>query len=305
MNNFKLVTLSNGVLVPPLGYGSGIVLRYKYNSYNLKTIVKYWVINSIKDKKQYKIDKVLPNIIDKAIELNCTLFDTSRAYAGSEWVFGKTLKKYNRNQYFICTKLCNSDQSKGDVRAALQESLRQLNVEYVDLYLMHWPQTGTWLNCWKQMENLYKEGLCKAIGVCNCNIHHLEELAKTAEIMPMINQFECHPLFTQNELRQYCKEHHIQVMAYTPTARMDERLRNTILTDLSKKYNKDLAQIIIRWHIQIGNIPVINTSSKEHLRENINVFDFRLTEDEIEAINRININSRLRYDSDNCDFSKL
>ncbi|NFG42680.1 aldo/keto reductase [Clostridium botulinum] len=305
MKDFKQIKLSNDVVLPSLGYGSAIVLRYMYNNCSFKTSAKYWIRNIIKDRRQFKKDKSLPKIIEKAMELNCTLFDTSRAYAGSEYVLGKILKKYNRDKYFICTKLCNSDQKEGNVRAALEKSLRQLNLEYVDLYLIHWPQTGTWLKCWKQMEEIYKEGLCKAIGVCNCNIHHLEELKQVAEIMPMVNQFECHPLFTQYELRQYCKENYIQVMAYTPTARMDERLRNTVLMDLSRKYKKSLAQIVIRWHIQNGNIPIVNTSNQEHLRENIDVFNFRLTQEEMNLIDGININSRLRYDPDNCDFSKL
>lgn len=184
-------------------------------------------------------------------------------------------------------------------------SLKNLDTDYVDLYLMHWPVEGKYIKSWKIMERLYEKGLAKAIGVCNCNIHHLEELRKQAKIMPMVNQFECHPLFTQNELREYCKENNIQVMAYTPTARMDERLFKTVLSKIAKKYSKTVAQIIIKWHIQIGNIPIVNTSNLEHLRQNYNVFDFELTQQEVYEITKININSRLRYDPDNCDFRQL
>ncbi len=121
----------------------------------------------------------------------------------------------------------------------------------------------------------------------------------------MVNQFECHPLFTQNELRDYCKENGIQVMAYTPTGRMDERLSKTVIPKLAEKYGKSMAQIIIRWHIQLGNIPIVNTTSKKHFDENYDVFDFQLLPEEVEAITAANINSRLRYDPDNCDFRQL
>ena len=178
-------------------------------------------------------------------------------------------------------------------------------MDYIDLYLMHWPVEGHYIKSWKIMEQLYREGKCKAIGVCNFNIHHLEELRKNAEIIPMVNQVECHPLFTQNELRKYCKEHGIQIMAYTSTARMDERLRKTCLVPIAKKYNKTLAQIILRWHQQIGNIPIVNSTKKYHMKQNIDINGFTLNQEEIDLILDININSRLRFDPDNCDFSQL
>ena len=178
-------------------------------------------------------------------------------------------------------------------------------MEYVDLYLMHWPVTGKFIDSWKEMEKLYKEGKCKAIGVCNFNIHHFEELKKHAEIMPMVNEIECHPLFTQNEIREYCKENDIQVMAYTSTARMDRRFSNTCLKDIANKYMKNEAQVILKWHQQIGNIPIVNSSNKDHMLANIQINDFILSDEDIIKINNMNINSRLRYDPDNCDFTKL
>lgn len=185
------------------------------------------------------------------------------------------------------------------------EVLEELKTDYLDVYLLHWPVKDIWLNSWKQMEKLYNQGICKTIGVCNCNIHHLEELKKVATIMPMINQFECHPLFTQNALREYCNLNNIQIMAYTSTARMDERLRKTVLTPISKKYNKSIAQVILRWHQQLGNIPIFSSTSISHTISNLRIQDFSLTDSEIDSITRININSRLRYDPDNCDFSQL
>ena len=155
------------------------------------------------------------------------------------------------------------------------------------------------------MEFLKKQGLCKSIGVCNCNIHHLEEIRKLGTIMPSVNEIECHPLFTQEKLRKYCKDNDIQVLAYTSTARFDDRLQNTCLKSIAKKYNKDIVQIILKWHIQIGNIPIFNTTNRKRYVSNMDIFDFKLTNDEIKNINAININSRLRYDPDNCDFTKL
>lgn len=233
------------------------------------------------------------------------MFDTSRAYAGSECMLGKSLKKYDRDKYYIVTKLCNGDQYKGNVRVALEKSMTELGVDYVDLYLMHWPVEEHYIDSWRQMEELYKEGMCKAIGVCNFNIHHLQELEKSAEIMPMVNQFECHPLLTQENLRKYCNDRHIQIMAYTSTARMDERLKKTCLVSIAKKYNKSIAQIILRWHQQIGNIPIVNTFNKVHLLNNLDIENFSLTEEEINKISGINIGCRLRYDPDNCDFKQL
>lgn len=299
------IKLLNNSSIPDFCYGSAIVKTYRYGKFSSKAAVKYWIKNALTDRKQFHTDRSLPKAVRCAMDHGCHMFDTSSAYGGSEYSIGKTLKAYSRKSYYLVTKLCNSDQYQHNVRAALMKSLKELGTDYVDVYLMHWPVTGEYTKSWAEMESLYKEGLCKAIGVCNCNIHHLEEIERTGSILPMINQFECHPLLTQQKLRDYCQSRNIQVMAYTPTARMDERLKKTVLVKLSQKYSRSIAQIILRWHKQIGNIPVVNTSNLDHLIENISVDDFVLTDKEIEEIERININSRLRYDPDNCDFRLL
>ena len=155
------------------------------------------------------------------------------------------------------------------------------------------------------MEDLYEQGKCLAIGVCNFNIHHLQTLFEHCKYKPMINECECHPLFTQNKLREFCIENNIQFLAYTSTARHDERLNNTCIVDIAKKYNKTLSQIILKWHQSIGNIPIVNTFNNKHLKEDLSLDGFNLTEEEITRISSCNINSRLRYDPDNCNFSKL
>lgn len=300
------VVLSNGVKLSDLCFGTGITELFRYgDDTSKKRELRYYARNYLKDKKQFHADRSLPKMINLAMNNGINMFDCSRAYGGSEYVLGRELKRYNRNSYIIVTKLSNTDQLQGTVREGFEKSLSELKLEYIDLYLMHWPVTGKYIDSWKILEDLYKEGQCKAIGVCNCNIHHLQEIQERCEITPMVNEFECHPLFTQNRLRRYCSDNGIQVMAYTSTARNDERFWKTSLVPIAKKYNKSITQIILKWHQQIGNIPIVNTYNESHLMEISNINDFTLSDDEIESITGININSRLRYDPDNCDFTQL
>ena len=181
-----------------------------------------------------------------------------------------------------------------------------MKLEYVDLLQFHWPVTGLYLDTWREMETLYEEGYVKHLGVANCHQHHLEELFKVCQYRPEIGQFEIHPLFSQKPLIQYYKDNGIIVEAYTPIARYDDRLvRLPLMKRLEKKYKKSFVQIILRWHIQNGVIPLIRSMNVEHIRSNFNIFDFELDAEDMAAIDRININSRLRYDPDNCDFSIL
>ena len=186
------------------------------------------------------------------------------------------------------------------------QSMNELGVSYVDVYLLHWPVEGRYLDYWKQLEELYKEGLVKAIGVSNCKIHHLEEIKKIAEIMPMINEVELHPLLSEEELRNYCKKNSIQLMAYSSTARLDFRLKSSRrMNEIVKESGKDLSQVILRWHIQNGIIPIFNTSSVKHLKTNMDIFDFVLNQEQMQLIDSMNINARTRYDSDNCEWDML
>lgn len=298
--------LNNGVEIPSLCFGTDITyihsmgMKRKYQE--AKCLMKIGLNRDVCNaKKNYS----LPRMIRLSMDHGCTLFDTSRAYGASEFTLGQVLCDYPRDRYFVTTKLCNADQFERNVNGGLEKSLSELGLEYVDLYLMHWPVEGYFMESWKQMEELFCKGKCRAIGVCNFNVHHFEKLKSIAEIMPMVNEIECHPLFTQNELRNYCRNNNIQIMAYTSTARMDQRLGKTCLVPISKKYNKTIAQIILRWHQQIGNIPIVNSTQKKHMLDNINIKEFSLTEEEVKQITSININSRLRYDPDNCDFRQL
>jgi diketogulonate reductase-like aldo/keto reductase len=156
------------------------------------------------------------------------------------------------------------------------------------------------------MEKLKEEGLVKHLGVANCHQHHLEEIFKICKYRPEIGQFEIHPLFTQKPLIAYYKQQGIVVEAYSPIARYDDRLmRLPLLKHMALKYNKTIVQIVLRWHVQNGVIPLVRSMSKEHQIENFNIFDFELSQEDMAAIDAININSRMRYDPDNCDFSIL
>lgn len=243
----------------------------------------------------------------RSISIGYTSFDTASAY-GNEKALGYALKlcRKRRNELFITTKLSNHQQRNGSVRDALKKSLSNLKLRYVDLYLMHWPNPGTFLDSWIQMEKLYKEGYCKAIGVCNFHKHHLEMLLEVATVIPAVNQIEHHPLLTQENLVSFCRSLDIKVEAYSPLARMDEKLlNNTPIRELARKYSKTVPQIILRWNLQRGIISIPKTENKQRLKENINVFDFKLQDEEIALISSQNKDYRVRHDPDNCDFSKL
>lgn len=244
-----------------------------------------------------------------ARSLGYVRFDTASAYQNERWL-GRALKVARvlggNRRLFVTTKLSNGDQREGDVRLALEKSMSRLGLEKPDLYLMHWPNPETYLTCWRQMEDLYREGRVGAIGVCNFHPHHLDRLLKIATVVPAINQVELHPLLSQAGLRAFCHDRGIVVEAYSPVARMNTKLiHHPLLMSLAGKYGKTVPQIILRWDLQHGIPAVPKSSRRKGLKENISLFDFCLTEMEMEQMDGINENLRCRFDPDNCDFSKL
>jgi len=207
----------------------------------------------------------------------------------------------SRDDLFITSKVWNADLGYESTLKAFETSLDKLGLEYLDLYLIHWPVEGKYKEAWRALESLYKAGKVKAIGVSNFQIHHLEDLLKDAEIKPMVNQVELHPRLTQKELLSYCLENHIQLEAWSPL--MQGQLLNLPeLKAIAKKYNKSVVQIILRWDLQNG-IVVIPKSTKEHrIIENANVFDFTLSDDDMKAIDALNQHHRVGPDPDNFDF---
>lgn len=203
----------------------------------------------------------------------------------------------------MTTKIGNGQQIKGDICKEIDISLKNLKTDYVDLWLMHWPYPGYYEQTWEKMEEVYKSGKVRAIGVANYDVRHLRQLISSGvKIIPMVNQFEYHPLRTANDLVSYMRAHGIKIQAYAPLCRLISPLReSSILNGLCLKYNKSLGQVLLRWHIQQGDdMPVFKSYKPSRFSENMNVFDFSLTEDEMGSISSLNIDYKYHIESVNC-----
>lgn len=244
----------------------------------------------------------LVDAVKTAIEHGYRSIDTAVIY-GNEAGVGQGIRAANvaREDLFITSKVWNSEQGYEATIAAYEESLTKLGLDYLDLYLIHWPVEGKYKETWRALETLYKEGRVKAIGVSNFQIHHLEELMKDAEIKPMINQVEYHPRLTQKELQAFCQQHTIQLGAWSPLMQ-GQLLDNPELQEIADKHGKSVAQIILRWDLQNGVVTIPKSTKVHHIAENATVFDFELTVEDMERIDSLNQNQRVGPDPDNFDF---
>jgi len=268
--------LNNGVLMPYVGLG---VFR-------------------LEDSKEAE------NAVSLALSVGYRHIDTAAIYTNEDAV-GRAVKNSGipRDEIFITTKVWNENQRKGTVMEAFEESLRKLDTDYVDLYLIHWPVKGKFVETWKVLEEIYKSGRARAIGVSNFKEHHLDDLRKEAEITPAVNQIELHPYLIQESVLEYCNKAGIHVEAWSPFAANKTKLFDEeILKDLSGKYGKTPAQIILRWDFQRNVIVIPKSSHKERLKENLDIFDFELTQLEIDEINVLNKNKRVGSDPDKFNF---
>lgn len=296
------IKLNNGIEIPCIGSGPmsvGYGRKFKYDGIIARAYRRF--IGNPKMESKYI------EAVSHSFQIGFTLLDYSSSYGDGKHI-GKAIRKsgIDRKKLFITTRISNQAQSTHKVRECLMQQLRGMGIDYVDMLMLHWPVADVYLDTWKEMVQLYKEGYCRCLGVANCHQHHLEALMTVSDVVPVINQFEVHPLFTQKELIKYCWSKGIQVEAYTAIARFDDRLiRLPLLKKITAKYNKSLVQVILRWHIQTGTIPLVRSLNKGRQKQNIDIFDFELTKEEMSAIDGININSRLRYNPDNCDFSIL
>ncbi|MET3194733.1 aldo/keto reductase [Bacillus sp. OAE603] len=218
--------------------------------------------------------------------------DTAAIYGNEEGV-GQAIKDSNipREELFITTKLWNSDQGYESTLNAFETSIQKLGLDYLDLYLIHWPGKDKYKETWKAFEKLYKDGRVRAIGVSNFQIHHLEDLMSSSEIKPMVNQVEYHPHLTQSELLSFCKKEGIQLEAWSPL-KQGQLLKDPTLEEIARKYNKSVAQVILRWDLQNGVVTIPKSIKEHRIIENANIFDFYLEDEDMERISGLNIDSR-------------
>lgn len=238
--------------------------------------------------------------IQKALDVGYRSIDTAAAYKNEEGV-GKALKNasVNREELFITTKLWNDDHKRP--REALLDSLKKLQLDYVDLYLMHWPVPAIdhYVEAWKGMIELQKEGLIKSIGVCNFQIHHLQRLIDETGVTPVINQIELHPLMQQRQLHAWNATHKIQTESWSPLAQGGKGVFDQkVIRDLADKYGKTPAQIVIRWHLDSGLVVIPKSVTPSRIAENFDVWDSRLDKDELGEIAKLDQGKRLGPDPD-------
>ena len=267
------VTLQNGVKMPVMGLG-------------------VW---------QAKDGQEVENAVKYAVEAGYRSIDTAAVYGNEEGV-GNAIRDCGvpRKELFITTKLWNGDQGYDSALKAFDRSMEKLKLDYLDLYLIHWPVKGKYKDSWRAMEKLYKDGRVRAIGVCNFHPHHLDDLTESAHVIPMVDQVEFHPLLTQVDLRKFCKNKKIQFEAYSPL--LHGQLDQPVLKQLGEKYGKSPTQIILRWDLQNGVVTIPKSVHKDRIIENSRVFDFELSQEDMDVISDLNQNYRTGSDPDHFDF---
>lgn len=259
------VTLYNGLKLPIIGYGTFP-----------------------------QRDKLVHNV-PFAYNVGYRMLDTSDNYLNEEYI-GEGLENLEYEDIIVITKFSQPLRTY-ELEHCFRESFSKMNrTGKKDIYLLHWPFPYLWKTEWKKMEDLYLQGKCAAIGVCNFDVSYLKELLHFCRVKPMVNQFEHHPLFQQKELVEMCKQENIQVMSYSPLARMDDELNsNKTLCTIAAKYGKTVNQVILRWNIDTNCVPIPASSSEDHIKENFDVFDFKLTQEDIEDINQLDCGKRIRF----------
>lgn len=270
--NVPYVTLNNGVQMPRLGLG-------------------VW-----KSKDGNEVEAA----VTAALKAGYRLIDTAMVY-GNEGGVGKAIRASGipREEIFVTTKLWNSDQGKDKVRPAFEASLKRLGLDYIDLYLIHWPMPARdlYVETWHEFEKLYADKKVRAIGVCNFEVEHLEKLDKHSTVTPAVNQIELHPRFAQTELREYAKEHGILIESWSPLGgTKGSILGNEMLIQIGKDYSKSPAQVVIRWHLQHNLIVIPKSVHAERISQNIDVFDFELSKEEMDMIDSLETGQRLGPD---------
>lgn len=234
--------------------------------------------------------------VTSALQFGYRHIDTAAIY-GNESDVGQAIRESGipRSDIFLVTKLWNADQGYDSALKAIDKSLNKLGTDYVDMYLIHFPVTGKRNESWKALEEIKKSGKAKSIGVSNFMVSHLEELLSESDTIPAMNQVEYHPFLQDIALKEYCESKGILLEAYSPLAH-GSKLEDPRLTEISKKYNKSNAQILIRWSLETGNVVIPKSKSKERIKENADVFDFELSSEDKISIDSWNENLRTCWD---------
>ena len=267
--NQPVITMNNGIDIPALGFG-------------------VWQMENLQECE---------NAVVKAIHTGYRMIDTASIYM-NETAVGVAIKNsgVDREDLFITSKLWVQDHGYDKAKSAFQRTLDRLQLDYLDMYLLHWP-FGDFLGAWKALEELYHEGKIKAIGVCNFTVEKLEELKANSTVIPVVNQIELHPLFQQNELQVYNRENKIVTQPWSPLGNGNaDLLNNSDLKTIADNYGKTVAQVILRWHLQEGFCVIPKSVTPSRIEENFNVFDFELSEDEMDVVRSLNTDKRLFFD---------
>lgn len=274
MEKFKL---NNGTEIPVLGLGTYKIGRNEEDEYN--------VVRTAIDNGYYHID-------------------TAALYQ-NEIPVGRAIRESGipRKEIFVTTKLWGSDILDNRIQEAFESSLQDLGLDYIDLYLVHWPVKGKLQSTWKEMEKIYSSGKVKAIGISNHLINHMEEVLEVAEITPAVNQMELHPYLVQKDVADFCRKHNIVPEAWSPLGSSKvPLLQDEVLIWIGGKYGKSPAQVVLRWNLQKGVVAIPKSSSKERQAENLNIFDFELTDEEISQIDKLDKNHRTGAHPDQIQF---
>lgn len=271
------ITLNNGTKIPGLGLGV-----FQIPDAETAQVVKDGIINGYR------------------------LIDTAQIY-GNESGTGEGIRQglaatgLTREALFVTSKVWNAHLTYDQTITAFEDSLARLGLDYLDLYLIHWPGADAFKESWQAMEDLYKAGKIKAIGVSNFQIHHLEALLSYATVVPVLNQIELHPKLSQTELRAFGKQHDIKIQAWSPLMQ-GQLLTHPEILAIADKYNKSAAQIILRWDIQQDILLVVKSVHADRMSSNSDVFDFKLEQEDMERLNALNESLRVGPDPDSFDF---
>ena len=275
INNIKdYTTLNSGHKMPWLGFG----------------------VFQIEDGPQVE------SAVRHALEIGYRSIDTAAAYKNEQGV-GKAIRESGipREDIFLTTKVWNDDQRAKRTLAAFEESLERLGTEYVDLYLIHWPVKDYYLETWQVMEEIYRSGRAKAIGVSNFLIYHLKDIMNKCQVVPSINQVEFHPFLVQPELLRYCQSQNIQVESWSPL--MQGQVINVkVVKEMAARYNKTPAQIALRWNLQHKVVTIPKSVKLERIAENADIFNFELSPADMEILNALDKGKRFGPDPENFKF---